>query len=143
MLRPLFFALDLEGGKFFFNTVREGDSVLFATEDEGDASNWVMAFYRATGQAHKPQPPTSTGKSSILASGNGKLIIQCINLCIFNHQPIHILDQPIHVLDQPNHLLDQSIHLLDQPIHVLDQPIHIVDQPIHLLYQPLHVYLIN
>ena len=25
---------DLEGGKFFFNTVREGDSVLFATEDE-------------------------------------------------------------------------------------------------------------
>ena len=26
--------LDLEGGKFFFNTVKEGDSVLFATEDE-------------------------------------------------------------------------------------------------------------
>ena len=37
---------DLEGGKFFFNTVREGDSVLFATEDEQDAHNWVMAFYR-------------------------------------------------------------------------------------------------
>ena len=60
--------LDLEGGKFFFNTVREGDSVLFATEDEGDANNWVMAFYRATGQAHKPAPPVSTGKS--LPSGN-------------------------------------------------------------------------
>jgi hypothetical protein len=28
------FCPDLEGGKFFFNTVREGDSVLFATEDE-------------------------------------------------------------------------------------------------------------
>lgn len=28
------FVLDLEGGKFFFNTVKEGDSVLFATEDE-------------------------------------------------------------------------------------------------------------
>ena len=41
---------DLEGGKHFFNTVREGDSVLFATEDEQDAHNWVMAFYRATGQ---------------------------------------------------------------------------------------------
>ncbi|XP_071749164.1 calcium-dependent secretion activator isoform X2 [Lepeophtheirus salmonis] len=54
---------DLEGGKFFFNTVREGDSVLFATEDESDAHNWVMAFYRATGQAHKPTPPVSTGKS--------------------------------------------------------------------------------
>ena len=26
--------VDLEGEKFFFNTVREGDSVLFATEDE-------------------------------------------------------------------------------------------------------------
>ena len=38
--------IDLEGGKFFFNTVREGDSVLFATEDEQEAHNWVMAFYR-------------------------------------------------------------------------------------------------
>ena len=38
--------VDLEGGKFFFNTVREGDSVLFATEDEQDSHNWVMAFYR-------------------------------------------------------------------------------------------------
>ena len=52
---------DLEGGKHFFNTVREGDSVLFATEDEQDAHNWVMAFYRATGQvnvAHgcRPRP---------------------------------------------------------------------------------------
>ena len=34
------------GGKFFFNTVREGDSVLFATENEKDAQDWVMAFYR-------------------------------------------------------------------------------------------------
>ena len=101
LMRPLFFTLDLEGGKFFFNTVREGDSVLFATEDEGDASNWVMAFYRATGQAHKPQPPTSTGKSSILASGNGKLYLVV-------HKPppcssaVHVLDQPIHVPDQPD-----------------------------------------
>ena len=55
---------DLEGGKFFFNTVREGDSVLFATEDEQEAHNWVMAFYRATGQAHKPAPPVNAGKNS-------------------------------------------------------------------------------
>jgi len=53
----------LEGGKFFFNTVREGDSVLFATEDEQEASAWVMAFYRATGQAHKPAPPVNAGKN--------------------------------------------------------------------------------
>ena len=63
--------IDLEGGKFFFNTVREGDSVLFATEDEQEAHNWVMAFYRATGQAHKPTPPVSTGKSSILTGNQG------------------------------------------------------------------------
>ena len=60
----MYLYLDLEGGKFFFNTVREGASVLFATEDEQDAHNWVMAFYRATGQAHKPAPPVNTGKSS-------------------------------------------------------------------------------
>ena len=63
---------DLEGGKFFFNTVREGDSVLFATEDEHDAHNWVMAFYRATGQAHKPAPPVNTGKNSVSKAQGGK-----------------------------------------------------------------------
>merc|ERR1719182_1068442 len=62
---------DLEGGKFFFNTVREGDSVLFATEDEQDSHNWVMAFYRATGQAHQPAPPVTTGKSSSLNKTQG------------------------------------------------------------------------
>ena len=65
----VFVSLDLEGGKHFFNTVREGDSVLFATEDEQDAHNWVMAFYRATGQAHKPQPPVATGKGGAAAAG--------------------------------------------------------------------------
>ena len=81
---------DLEGGKFFFNTVKEGDSVLFATDDEQvllyiliiyfvllikniwrvqDSQNWVMAFYRATGQAHKPAPPVSTGNSAAAGAG--------------------------------------------------------------------------
>ena len=63
--------LDLEGGKHFFNTVREGDSVLFATEDEQDAHNCVMAFYRATGQAHKPTPPVTTGKNSAVTKAQG------------------------------------------------------------------------
>jgi len=63
---------DLEGGKYFFNTVKEGDSVLFATDDEPDSHNWVMAFYRATGQAHKPAPPVATGKAnSTLAKNQG------------------------------------------------------------------------
>merc|ERR1719234_2585339 len=62
---------NLEGGKFFFNTVREGDSVLFATEDEQDSHNWVMAFYRATGQAHRPAPPVTTGKSNSMNKTQG------------------------------------------------------------------------
>ncbi|XP_074661800.1 calcium-dependent secretion activator 1-like isoform X2 [Tubulanus polymorphus] len=48
---------DLEGGRFFFNTVKEGDSVLFATDDETERTLWVQAVYRATGQSHKPIPP--------------------------------------------------------------------------------------
>ena len=28
-----------------------------------ESHNWVMAFYRATGQAHKPAPPVTTGKN--------------------------------------------------------------------------------
>jgi len=62
----MFYHMNLEGGKFFFNTVREGDSVLFATEDEQESHNWVMAFYRATGQAHKPAPPVNTAKPTSL-----------------------------------------------------------------------------
>merc|ERR1719431_1602890 len=67
----MYYHMNLEGGKFFFNTVREGDSVLFATEDEQDSHNWVMAFYRATGQAHRPAPPVTTGKSSSLNKNQG------------------------------------------------------------------------
>uniref|UniRef100_A0A1I8H290 PH domain-containing protein n=1 Tax=Macrostomum lignano TaxID=282301 RepID=A0A1I8H290_9PLAT len=42
---------------YFFSTVREGDSVTYAAEDETSRQLWVQAIYRATGQAHKPQPP--------------------------------------------------------------------------------------
>ncbi len=66
--------------------------MLFATEDEQvrniepthpyrtlsftcvlvqDAHNWVMAFYRATGQAHKPTPPVTTGKNSAITNAQG------------------------------------------------------------------------
>ena len=48
---------DLEGGKFFFNTVKEGDNVTFAAEDDNERTLWVQAIYRATGQTHKPVPP--------------------------------------------------------------------------------------
>ncbi|CAH1264494.1 CADPS [Branchiostoma lanceolatum] len=59
---------DLEGGRHFFNAVREGDSVLFAGEEESDRMMWVQAMYRATGQSHKPVPPTQVQKLS-----NGQL----------------------------------------------------------------------
>ncbi|XP_041348327.1 calcium-dependent secretion activator 1-like isoform X1 [Gigantopelta aegis] len=48
---------ELEGGKCFFNLVKEGDNVTFATEDESERTLWVQAIYRATGQTHKPVPP--------------------------------------------------------------------------------------
>jgi hypothetical protein len=55
----------VEGGKFFFNTVREGDQVIFATTDEAERSLWVQAIYRATGQSHKPvAPATQPAKSN-------------------------------------------------------------------------------
>jgi len=49
----------VEGGRYFFNMVREGDHVMFATEDENESTLWVQAIYRATGQSHKPVPPST------------------------------------------------------------------------------------
>ncbi|XP_065220918.1 calcium-dependent secretion activator [Planococcus citri] len=55
----LMVGMDLEGGRYFFNAVKEGDSILWACDDENECHLWVMALYRATGQAHKPTPLTS------------------------------------------------------------------------------------
>uniref|UniRef100_A0A8C4R6J6 Ca2+-dependent activator protein for secretion b n=1 Tax=Eptatretus burgeri TaxID=7764 RepID=A0A8C4R6J6_EPTBU len=52
----------LEGGRAFFNAVKEGDVVMFASGDEQDRILWVQAMYRATGQAYKPVPPTQIQK---------------------------------------------------------------------------------
>ncbi|KAK3868920.1 hypothetical protein Pcinc_025726 [Petrolisthes cinctipes] len=68
----LMVGMDLEGGRFFFNAVREGESILFATEDENESHQWVTALYRATGQAHKPTPPVMPqGKNSTLSKIQG------------------------------------------------------------------------
>nr|XP_029524335.1 calcium-dependent secretion activator 2-like [Oncorhynchus nerka] len=48
----------LQGGRVFFNAVKEGDLVVFANDDEQDRMLWVQAMYRATGQSYKPIPPT-------------------------------------------------------------------------------------
>ncbi|XP_059415977.1 calcium-dependent secretion activator 1-like isoform X7 [Carassius carassius] len=52
----------LDGGRSFFNAVKEGDTVIFASDDEQDRILWVQAMYRATGQSHKPVPPTQVQK---------------------------------------------------------------------------------
>ncbi|KAK3558408.1 hypothetical protein QTP86_018014 [Hemibagrus guttatus] len=52
----------LQGGQAFFSAVKEGDLVVFATNDEQDRSLWVQAMYRATGQSYKPVPPAQNQK---------------------------------------------------------------------------------
>ena len=42
--------------------MKEGDTVIFASDDEQDRILWVQAMYRATGQSHKPVPPTQVQK---------------------------------------------------------------------------------
>lgn len=56
------FVSGLDGGRAFFNAVKEGDTVIFASDDEQDRILWVQAMYRATGQSHKPVPPTQVQK---------------------------------------------------------------------------------
>ncbi|XP_058794999.1 calcium-dependent secretion activator [Phymastichus coffea] len=64
--------MDLQGGRYFFNAVREGDNVVFASDDENECHLWVTALYRATGQSHKPTPPISVAsKSSNLSKIQG------------------------------------------------------------------------
>ncbi|BES90668.1 DUF1041 [Nesidiocoris tenuis] len=63
----LIVGMDLEGGKFFFNAVKEGDNIILACDDENECHLWVMAMYRATGQSHKPTPlVTSAAKNSTI-----------------------------------------------------------------------------
>lgn len=70
--QPLRIISDLEGGRYFFNAVREGDSILYASDDENECHLWVMAMYRATGQSHKPTPPlTLQDKNSTISKIQG------------------------------------------------------------------------
>lgn len=52
--------MDCNGAQYYFNAVKEGDSVTFATDDMYERYNWVQALCRATGQSHKPTPPVIT-----------------------------------------------------------------------------------
>lgn len=63
--------LKAQGGKFFFNAVKEGDNVSFATDEEAERQLWIQALYRATGQSHKPTPPNAAIKSALLTREQG------------------------------------------------------------------------
>uniref|UniRef100_A0A8C9VS49 Calcium dependent secretion activator 2 n=1 Tax=Scleropages formosus TaxID=113540 RepID=A0A8C9VS49_SCLFO len=54
----------LQGGRAFFTAVREGDLVVFASDDEQDRVLWVQAMYRATGQSYKPVPPSQNQRQN-------------------------------------------------------------------------------
>lgn len=70
---------DLEGGRYFFNAVKEGDNIILACDDENECHLWVMAMYRATGQSHKPTPlVTSAAKNSTIYKIQGGVFINLI-----------------------------------------------------------------
>ncbi|XP_014212617.1 calcium-dependent secretion activator isoform X3 [Copidosoma floridanum] len=60
--------MELTGGKYFFNAVRDADIIVYAADDENECHLWVTAMYRATGQSHKPVPPISVANKSLTAS---------------------------------------------------------------------------
>ncbi|XP_076176183.1 calcium-dependent secretion activator 1 isoform X1 [Ptiloglossa arizonensis] len=63
---------NLDGGRYYFNAVREGDNIVFAADDENECQTWVMVMYRATGQSHKPTPPVSVAdKNSTISKIQG------------------------------------------------------------------------
>ena len=53
----LFVDEEHKSGRFFFKAVKEGDQVLFATDEELERQIWVNKLYTATGQSHKPVAP--------------------------------------------------------------------------------------
>uniref|UniRef100_A0A8C1UJ06 Ca2+-dependent activator protein for secretion b n=1 Tax=Cyprinus carpio TaxID=7962 RepID=A0A8C1UJ06_CYPCA len=81
----------LDGGRAFFNAVKEGDTVIFASDDEQDRILWVQAMYRATGQSHKPVPPTqvqklnSKGGAAAQMDKHGMDEFISANPCSFDH----------------------------------------------------------
>lgn len=54
----------------FFNAVKEGDTVIFASDDEQDRVLWVQAMYRATGQSYKPVPASQAEKMNSKGSSS-------------------------------------------------------------------------
>ena len=68
-LRNSIFSLDDEhqGGRFFFRALKEGDNIVFASEEDVDRQHWVYKLYNATGQSFKPTAP----KMDVAAGSSG------------------------------------------------------------------------
>lgn len=79
----------LDGGRAFFNAVKEGDTVIFASDDEQDRILWVQAMYRATGQSHKPVPPTQVQKLNSKGGASAQMDAPISQFCKFCYTNIH------------------------------------------------------
>ena len=69
-----------QGGRFFFRALKEGDNILFASEEDIDRQHWVYKLYNATGQSFKPTAPkidmaASSSGSDALPRPEGKRIV--------------------------------------------------------------------
>lgn len=80
---PLLLCVGLDGGRAFFNAVKEGDTVIFASDDEQDRILWVQAMYRATGQSHKPVPPTQVQKLNSKGGASAQMDAPISQFCKF------------------------------------------------------------
>lgn len=80
----------LQGGHMFFSAVKEGDQVVFASDDEQDRVLWVQAIYRATGQSYKPVPTTPSQRHNCRGGGPQRdapvsLLSRSWNSCTVEH----------------------------------------------------------
>ena len=74
--------------RFFFEAVKEGDQILFGTEEELERTMWVNKLYMATGQSHKPIAPklsmvatAKESKTNTLGRAQGGTILKGTNTC--------------------------------------------------------------
>ena len=81
-----------KGGKFFFKAVKEGDQVLFATDEELERQIWVNKLYTATGQSHKPVAPNLSAISvqphvsnTLTRLQGGKMLSGLLQVYIFSN----------------------------------------------------------
>uniref|UniRef100_A0AAX7SH09 Calcium dependent secretion activator 2 n=1 Tax=Astatotilapia calliptera TaxID=8154 RepID=A0AAX7SH09_ASTCA len=91
----------LQGGRVFFNVLKEGDLVMFACDDEQERVLWIQAMYRATGQSYKPilhpknKTPNCRGGNQKLTSPISKFMEKLISAspCQFDHAALFTILQ--------------------------------------------------